>query len=380
MSAGRLWPAEERTYTDPATGARVRQLTNHKGHSHHLYFTNSGWYADDARLLFISDRENASNFFSLDLADGAITQLTELDQSQDTEGLHAGALNPHRPELYFRHGATLCALDLETRALRPLWTVPADENMCIVSVTADGRYVCTGSLEKPSGHYPVDFQHGYIGFPEYWAQHPRSRVLRIDVDSGAAETVWEERSWIGHVNTSPTQPTWATFCHEGPWDKVDNRMWGLSLDDGRVWPIRPRTGDETIGHEYWLADGRRLGYHGRDAAGAVFGTVDWDGANVIERPMARHSTHFHSRDEELIVGDGSTGDPWLYLWRRAGERYEGPRRLARHRCSFHIQDVHVHPRFSPDGRAVVYTSDHTGYGNVYLAEVPAFDDLPSDTG
>jgi len=40
--------------------------------------------------------------------------------------------------------------------------------------------------------------------------------------------------------------------------------------------------------------------------------------------------------------------------------------------------VHVHPRFSPDGASVLYTSDHSGYGNLYLADLPAFDDLPSD--
>jgi Tol biopolymer transport system component len=37
----------------------------------------------------------------------------------------------------------------------------------------------------------------------------------------------------------------------------------------------------------------------------------------------------------------------------------------------------VHPRFSPDGAYVVYTSDELGYGNVYQAFVPAFDSLPS---
>jgi oligogalacturonide lyase len=41
-----------------------------------------------------------------------------------------------------------------------------------------------------------------------------------------------------------------------------------------------------------------------------------------------------------------------------------------------IQQLHVHPRFSPDGRHVLFTSDVSGYGNVYLAEVPEFASLP----
>ena len=40
-----------------------------------------------------------------------------------------------------------------------------------------------------------------------------------------------------------------------------------------------------------------------------------------------------------------------------------------------IQQAHPHPRFSADARQVVYTTDVSGYGNVYLAEVPPFESL-----
>jgi oligogalacturonide lyase len=36
----------------------------------------------------------------------------------------------------------------------------------------------------------------------------------------------------------------------------------------------------------------------------------------------------------------------------------------------------VHPRFSPDGRQIVFASDARGYGNVYAIDVPDFDALP----
>ena len=51
---------------------------------------------------------------------------------------------------------------------------------------------------------------------------------------------------------------------------------------------------------------------------------------------------------------------------------DGPRVLYEHRSSFHIQQVQVHPRFGSDGRQVLFTSDISRYGNVYLAEVPEF--------
>jgi oligogalacturonide lyase len=36
----------------------------------------------------------------------------------------------------------------------------------------------------------------------------------------------------------------------------------------------------------------------------------------------------------------------------------------------------VHTRFSPDGTSVLFTSDVSGYGNLYVVRVPAFDSLP----
>ena len=36
------------------------------------------------------------------------------------------------------------------------------------------------------------------------------------------------------MNTSPTEPRYLTFCHEGPWDSVDQRIWGLDVHTGQA--------------------------------------------------------------------------------------------------------------------------------------------------
>jgi oligogalacturonide lyase len=38
--------------------------------------------------------------------------------------------------------------------------------------------------------------------------------------------------------------------------------------------------------------------------------------------------------------------------------------------------LHVHPRFTPDGKQVLYTADPRGYGQLFLADVPEFESLP----
>ncbi len=44
------------------------------------------------------------------------------------------------------------------------------------------------------------------------------------------------------------------------------------------------------------------------------------------------------------------------------------------------QHAHCHPRFTLDGKSVLYTSDLTGYSNMYLVDIGDFDDLPDLSG
>jgi oligogalacturonide lyase len=373
VKAGRNWPAECREYEDPVSGARVRRLTNHRGHSCHLYFTNPGWYDGGRRLLFGSDRHDRCNAFSVELSTGEITQLTDLDEGAR---LQTACVNPTRDEAYFWHNRVLMALDLESLGLRELWTTPDGFRQSMVNCTADGLFVCTAVFEDLRHKIQAPLQYAYADFRPTWEAHPWSRVVRIAADGGNADTVWEEKSWIGHVNTSPTQAHLLTFCHEGPWDCVDNRIWGLDLNTGEAWKIRPCEGGETVGHEYWHADGVHIGYHGAWPDGRrYFGRTRWDNTDRLEVDFPHETGHIHSNDFSLVVGDGYK-DPHMRLWRWNGESFDGPRMLCAHHSSSHVQVVHVHPRFSPDGSYVIYTSDATGYGNVYQVWVPEFDSLP----
>ena len=74
--------------------------------------------------------------------------------------------------------------------------------------------------------------------------------------------------------------------------------------------------------------------------------------------------------------DGSHAAPTLRLWRFRDGRFEGPRVALTHHGSFHSQILHVHPRFSPDGKQILFVSDMSGYGNLYQIDTPDFDALP----
>ena len=50
----------------------MRRLTAYRGHSHHFYFTNPGWYDGGRRLLISSDREDRN----VNLATGLVFKMT----------------------------------------------------------------------------------------------------------------------------------------------------------------------------------------------------------------------------------------------------------------------------------------------------------------
>ena len=372
MSSGHVWPAEWRDYEDPISGVHVRQLTDYKGHTHHLYFTNPGWYANGRKMLLGSDRENRTNLHSIDLESGEIEQLTDLEPGDG--GFLCTSVNPTCDEAYFRHNRALVAIDLKTRKLRTLFEMPEGFMWSMVNCTADGKHVCVGYYEDFSDRFRIDTSRGYIGFKEIFEAHPLSRIVKVAVDGSGDEVVWEEKCWCGHINTSPTQANILTFCHEGPWRMVDNRIWGLDLNTGDAWMIRPREKDENPGHEYWHADGVTIGYHGhRPDRSAFLGRIRYDNTDKEEYDFPTNTGHIHSNDFSMIVGDGGQV---IRLWKNTGDGFAGPRVLAEHRSSMHVQKSHPHPRFTPDGKKVVYTSDFSEYCNVYLVDVPEFASLP----
>jgi oligogalacturonide lyase len=231
-----------------------------------------------------------------------------------------------------------------------------------------------GIWEDLSDKIRTDLLRGYVGFKETFEARPHSKIFEVAVDTGEARVVFAEKYWIGHVNTSPSQRNLLTFCHEGPWNLVDQRVWGLDVDTGNAWKIRPTSGKETVGHEYWYADGRRIGYHGRDANGKpMIGRIRFDNEDRHEASLSGRTGHIFSHDERLIVGDGGGV---IRLWRYDGREYSLPRVLCRHDSTMRTQHAHPHPRFSPDGTYVVFTTDHSGHCNVYKANITEVDRLP----
>lgn len=356
------YACEKFTYTDRETGAEITRLTSLRTNSNHLYFTNNSFYDDNRRLVFESDRGEAHNLFSLDLESGEIEQMTDLPPLPYPQNysLLEGFVCAQSAQCCFFAGDMLYCLDLKTRNLRPIFETPEGFRHHIVSISPDGRYAYTSIYQNTTGRTLKDV----------CVTHPLSRILRIATNGSSVETVWEEHEFIAHVNISPADPDYLTFCHEGPWDLVDHRLFSLHLPTKTVRKLHPCQPGEIIGHEYWYADGKRIGYHGQTRDGFQLGVIRADGSDDHAYAFPFHTGHIFSFDERLIVGDGDRDGRYIRLWTLGENGYEAPRALCAHNCSFKRQRAHVHPRITPDGKHVLYTSDETAYEQLYLVRIP----------
>lgn len=375
MAKGTIWPSERTTYTDRLTGLEVTQLTNYKAHNHHLYFTESGWYDGGQRLLLVSDRGNSTNLYSLHLDSGQITQLTDYPENDHLDA----CLLPDGSAAFVKKDHSLIRLDLSSLEEVLLYEAPDGYHLGNASATADGKFVLTCVQEDLSSRIRLDLGNGYVGHRELMEAAPHSMIVRIDAGQGGAEKIYEANRFITHINASPTEPWLLTFCHEGPWHLVDHRIWGLDLRTGQAWQIRQRLEPgEKVGHEFFYPDGQTIGYHGFRTNGTnFFGSIRYDNTDMEETEFAFDTWHAYADGLGQAIVDGKGPVKSLTVWRKIDGVYDGPRMLCELRCSFHSQKVHAHPRFSADGKQVLFTSDKNGYGNLYLVQVPEdFNSLP----
>lgn len=362
---GKMFPAEWKEFPSLVTDYTVLQLTADKAEDIRLYFYNDGFIPATNSVVFSSTRTGRDNLFLVNLGDGHITQITD---GKRLQGGNAVVSLPKNEVFYFDAG-TLCATDISTFKTRNLgYTMPAGySTSSSLTITEDGEWLGVGIVESTNSgkRYPTDFDR----MKAKMESHPWSEILLIRTNGKEVRKVRREKQWISHVMVHPKNPSLVSYCHEGPWEIVDQRLWFVNSDGTNNHPVRveART-DDRIGHEYWFPDGKRMGYQV---------STDWPrkGIGILDIATERYKEYYNATDRhtnvndrcDLFVGDGRTEIPWINLYTISGDSLLG-RHVFRHDDDFKRSMDDPHPSFVGKTDNILFTSNRDGNTNIYLLQ------------
>lgn len=365
MPIGNKYPAEGAVETDRQTGRLVRQVTSAPAIHHHPFFYIPAFDRAGEKLFFVSHRTGSPQIFFEEGPGGPLVQVTERTDLNEWS-LHPSTDGRH---VYYTAGNSAFRTDLVAMKEQRLHDF-GDKPVRAAGFV--GAAMGTTTLSADDRWWAISVKTG-AGFTLYV----------LDTETGAADAILE-RETIAHPQFHPDDST--SLRYAGPHTA---RLWIISRDgsDHRMVYERDAARREWIVHETWRPGSREIlaasWPHGVVAVDVDTGRRRWASRAPAWHPMV-------SRDGRWIVADTNYPDVGLLLlptdtaggpvetlcypqassvgahWHHDHCPYDdGPVEV------YAPQHTHPHPSFSPDGRRVVFTSDKSGFAQVYEVEIEA---------
>lgn len=382
-------------YRDPFTGVEVERLTDPATTCHHMYFYAHMTTRDGTKLLYSPEINGERQIFCMDLATGEAVQLTEGAGVDDW----GAEFTPDEKHVLYHQGAAIWLLDLETLERTCVYETPEGWVGRDIGVSRDAHALALVEIEErtvasPIGGASWDF------FRANCLARPRCRLRYVNLGSGEATTVLDQRCWLGHAQIRPGDPDTVLFCHEGPYDLIDARMWLVSRDGSQERCCREQPSDLILTHEFWTPDGSRVAYVYREMSGEgreEIRLIDPD--TLAEEPLMPCQTYAHcicDHAGRFFVGDAQGDTTPIHLqrddaWQKRREQGEVlndfvylvdvekrcETKLTYHGTSWSArwgtpQDAHPHPCFTEDGRWVLFVTDRFGHPAICRVDLGAF--------
>ncbi|MBD8025483.1 PD40 domain-containing protein [Ureibacillus sp. Re31] len=382
---GKEFPSEIKEYIDEKTGNVVKQLTSNGSNNFHFYFTDNSFCKGDQDIYFLSDRSSERpaiyNLFKMNLETGGILQLTD-EPEGITPSFHTKT--PEGDIVVYVTGRLLKKIEISTLKTTVLYEEKPGIELGHPHISADKRYIGMARNE----FVPIKRGANYRGFKETMYATKKGWITLISMDGKEVFDVFQDTHWLGHFQFSPKNSSLATFCHEGPWNLVHQRIWLLDIRSRSPQPLFRQGEDDCIGHEFWTNDGkiffdnRRKGHDGTitvyktqattqnlNTSGQIpfVGLANEEGKIIRQIDLPFYCNHYHSNnDNTLLVGDEIED---LVLIDMSGEKAT-IKTLCSHHTSWNTQQTHCHPTFSWNNEKILFTSDREGTCNLYVIELP----------
>jgi len=369
---GRVWPREIQRTQDERTGATVWQVTNHPSIHHHLYFLTTSFSPDEKHLFFAGFRNGKANFYRADFPEGTILQLTD---AADINSFSA-VISYDGTILYFTQADRIVSLFLNDLSEKTLAQFPGGK-LGEVDLSSDGRWLMSAiHLKDENG------------------------IVVCSAQGGEASIVYRQRNPIVHPQFHPTDASCIEFAQDPA-----PRMHVIRRDGTGLRCLYAHTNDEYVVHETWLGDAGDLAFvywpyaikRMNPSTGAMQTIAEFnawhispsrDGryilcdANHPDIGMQLVETATGKRATVCFPQSSNAGSQWTKTryaekadFEAAARRNglgsaEGSWMEMKTDTVYGPQWTHPHPSFSPSCRFAAFTSDRSGYSQVYVVEIP----------
>ena len=370
---GKSFPSEHRELRDEQTGAVVHQLTTQPSISHHLYFLNRSFTPNGETVVLTSYRDGRANLYELSFPDGPLRQLTEGD------GLHpfSACLSHSGEEIFFTRKGSVYRLNRGTLAEDCLVRF-SNAQLGECNLSGSGRWIVTAI--RQDGH---------------------SGIAVVRTDGGDSGVLLHWPKTVIHPQFHPSDDNLIEFASDPA-----PRMHLLRRDSGAIECLYEHGNDEFIVHETFLGQTgnlvfavwpftlRQLDWQTRE----ISTITEFNAWHIAPDPTGRFllcDTNHPDIGIQLVeVSSGkrrtvcfpnssSQGSQWRKShyalaedWARAADQQDLERKSSLSWMEMKTDTVygpqwtHPHPSWHPEGTHVIFTSDATGFPQVYAAKIP----------
>ncbi|MDF7681779.1 oligogalacturonate lyase family protein [Enterobacteriaceae bacterium ESL0689] len=383
MAKGDIRPLDFVVSVDSESNNEIIRLTPAGILCHRNYFYQKCFTNDGSKLIFAGEFDKNRNYYLLDLNEKTAKQLTE-GKGDNTFG---GFLSPDDKYLFYvKNEKCLQRVDLETLEEKTIYTVP-DEWVGYGTWVANSDCTDIVGIEISKRDWtPLS---DWKIFKEFYHKKPLCRLININIATGTTHVILEQNTWLGHPIYRPHDNNTVAFCHEGPHDLVDSRMWLIDRNGANERKVHDHLPGESCTHEFWIPNGSSLAYVSyikgqQERYIRTYNPTTNEDNLVMEMPACSHL--MSNDDGTMYIGDGTgspvdvkdtsaykiENDPWLYILTPKNQQAY---KLVKHNSSWQVlngdrQVTHPHPSFTPDNKYVLYSCDAEDVPALYLAKVP----------
>ncbi len=358
-------PSELKLIVDEATGRKVSQITNCECINHQPFFLIPAYDRAMTRLYFVSHRTGTPQIFAYCRQDDVMEQLTQ------SEELNEWSIHPSADGKFVYYVANGCAMRVCVET--------GEEQVLLTGADLSG---IGGGKVNPGTNNITPGTTALSADDRYWA-------IRSVSDAGFSVLIFdsEKETWgreatcdmVSHMQFCPDDNS-LLFC-AGP---LTDRVWVLDRNAGHMKRVftRDAAGKQWITHEAWIPGKRALSLVDWPK-GILQVNVDTLEVKRIATFNAWHAISNYAGDK--IVADTNFPDNGLLLQdiktdrsqllcrpdaTCIGDHWNGPFPYDNGPIKTYApQHTHPHPRFSPDDSVICFTSDKSGYAQVFEIDV-----------